>query len=170
MGLQTDRLRLHPVDLELLDAAGADDRAAIEKLGYKTNGEWPGADYREALPYFRQELIKNRGTKGFDGWIFIDKFSREILGGIGFVGNPDAAGRIEIGFATNPSQQRKGYCFEAAEALLGWAAKQPLVNHVIASCEQDNAASAKLLEKLGFVPTVSYDELLHWRYAANGLK
>jgi len=164
MEIQTERLLLHPVNLKLLDAAGTDDVAAIEELGYKTNGEWPGPDYREALPYFREELVKNRGTMGFDGWIFIDKATWEILGGIGFVGAPDASGRIEIGFATNPSQQRKGYCFEAGEALLAWADEQPMVHYIIASCDQDNIASKNLLGKLGFVQTVSYDDLLHWRY------
>ncbi len=66
------------------------------------------------------------------------KDTKEIVGGIGFFGNPDLDGMIEIGFAINESQRRKGYCFEAAQKLLNWSQimmrsniSQPDVNLII---------------------------------------
>lgn len=63
MKLETNRLLLKTLDLNLIEAAAQRDTQAIEALGYKTNGEWPGPDFFEALPYFRELLIKNSGTK-----------------------------------------------------------------------------------------------------------
>ncbi|SFH95616.1 Acetyltransferase (GNAT) domain-containing protein [Bacillus sp. 71mf] len=114
MKLETNRLLLKALDLNLIEVATQRDIQAIEAMGYKTNGEWPGADFFEALPYFRALLIKNNGTKRFDSWIIVEKGTKEIVGGIGFFGDPDSGGMIEMGFATNESQRRKGYCFEAA--------------------------------------------------------
>lgn len=51
----------------------------------------------------------------------VTKDTQEIVGGIGFLGDPDQDGKIEIGFATNESHRCKGYCFEAAQKLMEWA-------------------------------------------------
>ena len=60
----------------------------------------------EALPFFRELLVKN-GYAGFDSWIMVDKATRDIVGGIGFLGDPDPEGRIEIGFdQSKPSAAR----------------------------------------------------------------
>lgn len=162
--LETSRLRLITLDLGLIEAAARRDSRAIEALGYKTDGEWPGPDFYEALPYFREQLIKNGGTKGFDSWIIVTKDSREIVGGIGFLGDPDPDGSVEIGFAVNESRQRKGYCREAAQALIDWAWSQASVTRIIARCEPDNIASKHVLEKLGFQMYDNDDQLLYWQY------
>jgi RimJ/RimL family protein N-acetyltransferase len=162
--LETSRLLLITLDLELIEAAARHDIRAIEALGYKTNGEWPGPDFYEALPYFRELLIKNGGTKGFDSWIIVAKESREIVGGIGFIGDPDLDGSIEIGFATNESHRRNGYCLEAAQALVSWAWNQASVTGIAARCEPDNIASKRVLEKLGFQMDHNDGQLLYWKY------
>ncbi|HBV97195.1 MAG: acetyltransferase [Peptococcaceae bacterium BICA1-7] len=164
MKLETNRLLLKTLDLNLVEAAAQRDTQAIEALGYKTNGEWPGSDFFEALPYFRELLIKNNGTKGFDSWIVVAKGTQEIVGGIGFLGEPDLNGMVEIGFATNISHLRKGYCFEAAQKLLNWALSQDAVKCIIARCEPDNICSKKLLLKLGFQIDHSDAELIYWKY------
>jgi RimJ/RimL family protein N-acetyltransferase len=155
---------LETLELSLIEAAFRRDDREIEALGYKTNGEWPGPDFFEALPYFRDLLIQNNGTKGFDSWIMVEKDSREIVGGIGFLGNPDANGIVEIGFATNESHRRKGYCLEAARTLIEWALSHNEVQSVTAKCEPDNTGSKKVLLKLGFRLNRQDEELLHWSY------
>ncbi|UUZ79776.1 hypothetical protein LJK88_32580 [Paenibacillus sp. P26] len=52
MQLETNRLLLQTLDLQLIEAAAKRDTLAIEALGYKTNGEWPGQDFYEALALF----------------------------------------------------------------------------------------------------------------------
>lgn len=164
MKLQTNRLILKTLDLHLIEAAALRDTQAIEAMGYKTNGEWPGPDFYEALPYFRELLIKNNGTKGFDSWIIVAKDTREIVGGIGFLGDPDQEGMIEIGFATNESHRRKGYCFEAAQKLIEWALNHDEVQRITARCEPDNISSKNVLLKLGFQIDHKDEELLYWKY------
>ncbi|WP_248930651.1 GNAT family N-acetyltransferase [Paenibacillus hamazuiensis] len=164
MKLQTNRLLLTTLDLDLIEAAARRDTAAIEALGYKTNGEWPGPDFFEALPYFREILIKNNGTRGFDSWIIVERETKEIVGGIGFVGDPDQDGMIEIGFATNESHRRKGYCFEAAQKLMEWALDHDEVQLITARCELGNIGSKNVLLKLGFEMDHKDEELIYWKY------
>ncbi|RAP75681.1 GNAT family N-acetyltransferase [Paenibacillus montanisoli] len=164
MKIETNRLLLQTLDLQLIEAAAQRDTQAIEALGYRTNGEWPGEDFYEALPYFQELLIRNNGTNGFDSWIIVAKDTNEIVGGIGFLGDPDPDGRIEIGFATNESHRRKGYCFEAAGQLINWAINQDSVKQINARCEADNISSKHVLMKLGFKNDREDIELLYWTY------
>ncbi|MCZ8521764.1 MULTISPECIES: GNAT family N-acetyltransferase [Paenibacillus] len=166
MKLQTNRLLLQTLDLELIDAASRQDLGALEAMDYKTNGEWPGPDFLEALPYFREQWIRHNGTRGFDSWIILEKETREIVGGIGFLGNPDQNGRIEMGFATNDSHRRKGYCFEAARTLLEWALRHDEVKIIAARCAHDNTASKHVLLKLGFQIDKQDQDLTYWIYPA----
>lgn len=164
MEIQTNRLLLKTLDLDLIEAAAQRDSGAIEALGYATNGEWPGPDFYEALPYFKQLLIQNNGTRGFDSWIIVERETREIVGGIGFLGNPDPNGSVEIGFATNESHRRKGYCFEAAKRLMEWALNHDEVQLITARCELDNIGSQNVLLKLGFQLDRKDAELMYWEH------
>ena len=164
MQLETNRLLLETLDLNLLEAAAQRDTELIEALGYKTNNEWPEPDFVEALPYFREILIKNNGTRGFDSWIMVKKDTKEIVGGIGFLGDPDPDGVIEIGFGTNKSYRRKGFCFEAAHKLLSWSTNQKVVKSIVAKCNSDNIASKNILAKLEFQIEYKENDLLYWKY------
>jgi ribosomal-protein-alanine N-acetyltransferase len=169
MQLETARLVLKTLDLALIEAAARRDTQAIEAMGYKTNNEWPGPDFFEAVPYFRELLIKNKGTKGFDSWIMIQKDNQEIVGGIGFLGDPDHNGTIEVGFATNPSHRRKGYCMEAARKLIEWALVHDEVQSITARCEPDNISSQNVLKKLGFQIAHKDEALLYWKYQMSNM-
>jgi [ribosomal protein S5]-alanine N-acetyltransferase len=167
MELETNRLILKTVDLDLLDAAAQNSASAIEALGYHTNGEWPGPDFADALPYFRKLLVENKGTRGFDSWIILLRDTMEIAGGIGFMGNPDEEGSIEIGFATNESFRRRGIGFEAAKLLIDWALGHDEVDCIIARCKANNVASKNLLLKLRFETDRVDGELLRWKLVVN---
>ncbi|GGG65749.1 GNAT family N-acetyltransferase [Paenibacillus radicis (ex Gao et al. 2016)] len=169
MKIVTNRLVVQTIELPLLEAAAKRDTQAIEALGFKTNGEWPVTDFHEAIPFFRELLIRNNGTRGFDSWIIVDKDTQEIVGGAGFQGDPDENGIIEIGFATNESRRRKGYCFEAAHALINWALKQEEVQGIVARCKPDNIGSAGVLTKLGFHLDQKDAEYWYWTYAPRTL-
>jgi ribosomal-protein-alanine N-acetyltransferase len=166
MELLTKRLLLKTVELDLLEAAAKRDAKAIAALGYQTNGEWPGSDFLEAIPYFRDRLLKNNGTHGFDSWLMVERKTHQIVGCIGFVDAPDRDGMVEIGFATNESHRRQGYCREAGQALIVWAFGQTGVKGIIACCEPDNYASQKALERLGFTVAGQDDGLIYWKRCA----
>ncbi len=65
----------------------------------------------------------------------------------------DESGCTEIGYGIAENYQKKGYATEAVKAAAEWALKQKAVNCVTAEVDKDNIASARVLEKSGFVPT-----------------
>ncbi len=72
-----------------------------------------------------------------------------LIGGIGFGRNGD---EVELGYWIAPSEWGQGYATEALDAMLAHAR---MLGHsrVIASHFAENAATARVLEKAGFVPT-----------------
>lgn len=58
--------------------------------------------------------------------------------------------RCELGYALGSAHWGRGYAFEALEALLGHAFSALDMNRIEADIDPRNAASARLLEKLGF--------------------
>ncbi|UXN72479.1 GNAT family N-acetyltransferase [Devosia sp. A8/3-2] len=59
------------------------------------------------------------------------------------------ARQSEIGWIFHPDYQGHGYATEAAVALLDLAFKDGEIHRVMARCDARNAASAKLMERLG---------------------
>jgi len=55
----------------------------------------------------------------------------------------------EIGFILDPRHQGKGFATEAARGLLDWVFTTAGFHRVIGRTEARNAASARVLEKLG---------------------
>jgi ribosomal-protein-alanine N-acetyltransferase len=71
-----------------------------------------------------------------------------LIGHIGF--HPWYAPRIyEIGWVIHPRYQGQGYATEAAAALLRYGFETLQVHRVIATCQPENAASWRVMEKLG---------------------
>ena len=55
----------------------------------------------------------------------------------------------EIGYILHPEAQGQGHATEAAQALLGFAFGQVRLHRVYARCDARNAASAKVMARLG---------------------
>ena len=84
---------------------------------------------------------------------------RTLIGRIGFHAPPDARGALEIGYAVQPAQRRRGYATEAVEAMLAWAQREHAIHHFIASISPANAASLALARTFGFAQTgVQWDD------------
>jgi len=66
---------------------------------------------------------------------------------LGWVSERDRT--AEIGFIFDPRRQGKGFATEAARALVDWAFTAAGIHRVIGRTEARNAASARVLEKLG---------------------
>ena len=58
----------------------------------------------------------------------------------------------EFGFLVNRRCWGKGYATEAATAIVNWALSIPSVCRVWATCDTENMASARVLEKAGLSP------------------
>ena len=78
--------------------------------------------------------------------------SKAPVGTLAFRGL-DESGVLEIGYGINGEYEGQGYMTEAVSAVVPWAAAQNGVRRIEAETEESNAASKRVLEKAGFVPT-----------------
>lgn len=78
--------------------------------------------------------------------------SGETIGDLCFKGL-SKDGMVEIGYGLTPAYWGKGYATEAVKAMTAWAHRQPGVIRVEAETEPQNAASQRVLQKAGFLPT-----------------
>lgn len=90
---------------------------------------------------------------GFSFLFMIEKETGEMVGygGIKWVDNPAAPniGDHEIGWIVREDRWRRGYAYEAVQAILGWAFGRIGAPHVVALTGEANVGSWKLMEKLG---------------------
>jgi [ribosomal protein S5]-alanine N-acetyltransferase len=82
-------------------------------------------------------------------WTVVLKETGEAGGICGFV-RRDTLPDADIGFAFLPQFERKGYAFESARAVMDYGRNVLGLSRVLAITTQDNEASGKLLDKLGF--------------------
>ena len=83
-------------------------------------------------------------------WKICLKSDNAAVGDVGFKGLAD--GVAEIGYGILPEYAGNGYATEATRALCDWAFANGAVK-IDAETDPDNAASQKVLQKCGFVPT-----------------
>jgi RimJ/RimL family protein N-acetyltransferase len=96
-------------------------------------------------------------------WSIISKSDNKMVGDLCIIGEPNAAGEIEIGYGTYKEFQRKGFMTEAVGGLIKWAKKQPKVMSIIASTDKDNTASFTVLIKNGFIKVSETEILFNWK-------
>ncbi|WP_252504655.1 GNAT family N-acetyltransferase [Sporosarcina sp. Marseille-Q4943] len=124
----------------------------------------PPEDYeiRDHVKGHAAELQNDDSQLGWGVWFVVDKETDTIIGDIGFKGKPSTDHTVEIGYGIVPSAQNKGYATEAVGTLIEWAFASREVEIVIAECVEENSASIKVLEKLGFRKTGRVDNMLKW--------
>lgn len=144
MKIQTQRLDLVPCTLE-----NYSHFAAQYNMG-------PHINMHVAELEDRPELL------GWGVWMVVRRANGQTIGDAGFKEMPDSAGVVEIGYGIAPEAQNQGFATEAAKGLIDWAFHTGRVKKVIAECAHGNAASIKVLEKLGLHRTGSDNELLFW--------
>lgn len=96
-------------------------------------------------------------------WLMVIEEERFGAGLIGFKGSPDAEGRVEIGYGTDPAMRSRGYTTEAARALIGWAFADPRCTTITAShVLKENISSIRVLEKVGMQLLEEDENTLSW--------
>lgn len=101
------------------------------------------------------------------GYFRIDRRSDGLaVGGIGFMGRPDAHATVEIGYGLAPSARGSGYAAEALIALVKFASDQH-VSLIRADTDLDNVASWRTLERAGFTRVATDAQLHHYELHLN---
>ena len=164
--LPTRRLVLVPCSAQMAQAA-LQDRGGLESLlGAQVPQEWPGQDLREFLPLYARQLQADPALLGWGIWLMIHAAERTVIGDAGFKGKPGGEGTVEIGYSVLPAHREQGFATEAARALVDWALAQPEVRRIIAECSPRNAASIRVLEKLGMQRRDADGGMLRWELDA----
>ena len=159
--LETPRLKLLPFTLELKKVTLAERARLTELLGVAIPDAWPGADLLEALPLFIEAMEQDPTSLVWDG-IILHKADQVAIGGIGFHGPPDEAGRVEIGYNIIPAYAGQGYATEMARRVIDWAFQVPDIQVITAQCLDDNLGSIRVLEKVGMRRLPSEGSMLKW--------
>jgi RimJ/RimL family protein N-acetyltransferase len=144
--LETSRVRVEPI---------GPDRARALLSGAPE----PGLAWEEGFPLapLLESLRKVTGEPGgpvifgpFFAYVIIRRSDGRAVGDIGFHGPPGPDGDVEVGYALAPAARGAGLARASVVLMARWAFAQPGVRTVSARVEPDNAASVRLLERLGF--------------------
>jgi ribosomal-protein-alanine N-acetyltransferase len=165
--LQTARLIIQPLTYDQLVKYIRADHSLEAELQLEPASIVISPDLKEAL---EQAILPNvadsrRNYLYYTLWTIISKRHNSMVGDICFVGEPNEAGEVEIGYGTYEHHQGKGYMTEAVQAMVQWAAQQPGINYIVASTLKDNTPSYAVLQKNGFIKTGESADLFHWRYS-----
>ncbi len=156
----TARLELRPLPAAAAAALPVDRDEASRLLGAALPLEWPQPDLLDVLPL---QSAATPEAEPFGVWAIVERETATVVGDIGFVGPPDRDRSVEIGYSVVPSRRRRGYASEAAVALVAWALARPEVEHVVATCDADNRASIRTLERAGFERAGEENGRIRWR-------
>jgi RimJ/RimL family protein N-acetyltransferase len=160
--ITSERLELRRMSVELLDALAAGDHARAQALaGFAIEDAWSLWDRAHA----RTRAAELRAVPERAPWIsraIVERASAVMVGRMGFHDRPGAAdleswcprgdgpGAVEIGYAVFAPYRGRGYASEAAAALIDWATRRG-IPQVVASVSPTNAASLRVIARLGFV-------------------
>jgi RimJ/RimL family protein N-acetyltransferase len=102
----------------------------------------------DARDYILKGPVDSYDKFGFGLYLCELRDTRAPIGMCGLI-KRDCLEDVDIGFAFLPEFWGKGYCFEAASAVLAIAKGTYGLNRIVAITSPDNDRSIKVLEKLG---------------------
>lgn len=151
--LITDRLKLVPVTVAIVEAVLTNRREVVEALlEARLPNAWPGRALIERA--FWASLDNVRANPEVRLWgdrvmITLDAPYR-IVGSVVFHGAPNTEGVVEVAYGVEEESQGRGYATEAVNASVRWALEHPGVKAVRATTPPWHVPSRRVLEKCGF--------------------
>lgn len=143
--LLTARLRLRPLH-PLHDAAAM--LALLNDPGFLRGiGDRHVRTEDQARDYLHDWAAEHRARHGFAHWA-VETHAGDFVGTAGLLCK-EGLPAPHVGYALLEAQRGRGYAEEATRAVLGHAHDVLGLRHVCAIVDHDNAASIRLLEKLG---------------------
>jgi RimJ/RimL family protein N-acetyltransferase len=164
------------LELRLLDEADAKAIVAGQSPeGFACPPDFPAEGDLVAAGLFLERVSAGVDPRPFGAFAVClvpdDKVSRAdpqcpavIVGGIGFHGQPDEDGRVEIGYGIVPSARRKGLATEALRQLVEHARTLGVAT-LTAETEVDNEPSQTVLERVGFARYAEDDRTVWFELA-----
>ena len=170
LAVRTERLMLCAVSERVARAAIARDHDMMVRLvGAAVPVEWPG-DVIAILPRYADALARDTRQFGWGPWLAIDAATNAVVGDLGFKGPPAEKRTVEIGFETISTVRNRGVATEAARSLVAWALSHDDVDAVLAECQRGNAASERVLEKVGLRRRGTRGTVVTWQVTRPGVR
>lgn len=148
--LESERLLLIPIDLDIIDTLIVSDELFYNKYGYKNDGgEYlnPSPDY---LHKIRKRLVEHPEEYPLAvDYLIILKDIKTVIGTIYYKYLP-IDGVSEIGYGMSPQYEGNGYMSEAVAMMLKFG-KDNGINIVVADTKIENVKSHNVLKRNGFV-------------------
>ncbi len=142
---KTSRLTLR--ELQLSDAAFTlclyNEPSFLQHIGDKGV-----RTIEDAENNLRQGAIASYAQHGYGMWL-VENQQGQSIGMCGLI-KRDFLTETDLGYAYLPEFVGQGYAYEAATAVLAYAAQHTALKTLVAIVSPDNLASKSLLEKLGF--------------------
>ena len=143
--IETERLRLRQprvTDAEIIFDSYATDPEVCRYM------IWQAHESVDITRRFIGECIASWRAGDRLPYVMVEKSSRTLLG---MLEARSQGHSVEIGYVLARSHWGKGFMTEAVKSFTSYALAQPLVFRVQATCDIENTASARVLEKCGFV-------------------
>jgi ribosomal-protein-alanine N-acetyltransferase len=99
----------------------------------------------------------------FTFWIVVEKHTRTIVAELGFKGEPNEKGEVEIGYGTMPAQRGRGFMTEAVGGMINWAQVQPDIKYILAETDEKNIPSIKIVQKNNFQYLKKKGKMFWWK-------
>src|SRR4051812_5543719 len=119
--LRTSRLELIAGSADLLRMEWDEPARFVLALDVRLPADWPPGLYDEdARRYFEERFDVDSGSADWLIWYVVEAAERVLIGSFGFLGPPDEAGQVVLGYSVSEAYQRRGYATEAVCALTCW--------------------------------------------------
>jgi RimJ/RimL family protein N-acetyltransferase len=142
--LETLRLRLRrwrPDDLDVLARWHVD--LELMRMGKPS---FTREEMREDIERYEQHWAEH----GFGLWAAEEKESGALIGRVGLAYHRVWPDDPEVGWLIDTPWQGQGLATEAGAACLGYGFKELNADRIVSICTAENAASRRVMEKLGF--------------------
>jgi RimJ/RimL family protein N-acetyltransferase len=96
-------------------------------------------------PASLNELVRKDKTRQIENLSY-----DTLIGGLGFLGPPNAVGETAVGYSLLANHHRQGFCPEALTALLDWAFTHADLKTLVIRTPRQHRPSIRVAEKLRF--------------------
>jgi [ribosomal protein S5]-alanine N-acetyltransferase len=164
--ISTQRLHIIPLRYDQLKMYLQANDLLEAELGLRKTGRTISKEVKQRVERFILPKIKASTEDHFifdTFWIVVEKSSRVIVSELGFKGPPNGEGVVEIGYGTMPGHEGNGYMTEAVAGVIEWAKERKDLNMIMASVDENNLASIRIVQKTNFEALGKKEDLLWWR-------
>ncbi len=165
--IKTKRLKLIALTLDQLRLCLADPQQLERELGLPIPQEVVMSNPVPRAISIKIVKMEGAGVKShpwYTYWLVV--INRQAVGAglVGFKGQPNEQGEVEIGYGIDSAYRNQGYTTEAVKALFAWAFRQPQCRSIIAlDTLRSNIAANRVSEKVGMTVYQESKNTLSWR-------